>query len=72
MSDCSCKGHYHNGGCSDQNVIWWRGAPHGIPVNPTGEEISEQIKRNVARVMRGDSTEARSIALATEALWGAK
>jgi hypothetical protein len=44
MSDCGCKGHYHNGGCSDQNVIWWRGAP-GIPVNPTQQEIDDQVAR---------------------------
>jgi hypothetical protein len=47
MSACGCKGHYHNGGCSDQNVIFWldidgKLPKAGIPVNPTPEEISAQ------------------------------
>ena len=47
MSDCGCAGHYHNGGCSDQNVIFWLGADGklpkaGIPVKPTAEELSAQ------------------------------
>lgn len=49
MSDCGCKGHYHNGGCSDQNVVWWAGAPHPVPVNPTLEEIAAQEARNAER-----------------------
>ena len=49
MSDCGCKGYYHNGGCSDQNVIWWMGAQHGIPVNPTDAELDEQRLRNIMR-----------------------
>ncbi len=44
---CGCTGHYHNGGCSDQNVIYWLGIDGklpvaGIPVNPTPEEIAAQ------------------------------
>lgn len=47
MSGCGCKGHYHGGGCSDQNVIFWLGLDgklpkEGIPVNPTDEELSAQ------------------------------
>lgn len=48
MSDCGCTGHYHNGGCSDQNVVFWLDANGklpklGIPVNPTPGEISAQL-----------------------------
>jgi hypothetical protein len=47
MSDCGCKGYYHNGGCSDVNVIFWLDENSklpklGIPVNPTDEEIEAQ------------------------------
>ncbi len=47
MSNCGCKGHYHNGGCSDQNVIWWMDEngklpAAGIPVNPTDAELAAQ------------------------------
>jgi uracil-DNA glycosylase len=47
MSGCGCTGHYHDGGCSDQNVVYWLGADGrlpacGIPVNPTPEEIAAQ------------------------------
>lgn len=47
MSDCGCKGRYHNGGCSDQNVIFWLGIDGklpkaGIPVKPSPEELSAQ------------------------------
>jgi hypothetical protein len=50
VSGCGCTGYYHNGGCSDQNVVWWHGVPGGqIPVNPTDEEISAQRARNIAR-----------------------
>ncbi len=54
MSGCGCKGHYHNGGCSDQNVIWWAGAPHGVPVNPTQQEIDEQVARLKSRMSPED------------------
>ena len=47
MADCGCKGRYHNGACSDQNVIYWIGIDGklpttGIPVDPTPEEIAAQ------------------------------
>jgi hypothetical protein len=45
MSDCGCAGHYHNGGCSDQNPVFWYGAPNGAPVNPTPDEIADQRER---------------------------
>jgi hypothetical protein len=47
VSTCGCTGHYHNGGCSDQNVIFWKDAPYGIPVNPTDAEIGDQVMRNL-------------------------
>jgi hypothetical protein len=39
--DCGCTGKYHNGGCSDQNVVFWAGAER-IPVSPTEAEIAAQ------------------------------
>lgn len=47
MSSCGCTGYYHNGGCSDQNVVYWLDADGklpklGIPVNPTAEEYGVQ------------------------------
>jgi len=47
MSGCGCTGKYHNGGCADQNVVYWMDADGklpkaGIPVNPTPEEIAAQ------------------------------
>lgn len=47
MTNCGCKGYYHNGGCSDVNVVFWLDADgklpkSGIPVNPTAEELSAQ------------------------------
>ena len=49
MSGCGCTGHYHNGGCSDQNVVFWldengKLPKLGIPVNPTESEIETQQK----------------------------
>jgi hypothetical protein len=60
MSDCGCKGHYHNGGCSDQNVIYWLGLDgklpkDGIPVEPTPEEISAQEAIIKQRLMLPDA-----------------
>ena len=46
MSGCGCKGHYHNGGCSDQNVIFW--GLGRAPVNPTEDEITAQKAENEA------------------------
>lgn len=51
---CGCEGYYHNGGCSDQNVIFWMDAngklpKGGIPVNPTDEEIRAQLARKQPR-----------------------
>jgi hypothetical protein len=47
MSNCGCKGYYHDRACSDKNVIFWLGLDGklpktGIPVNPTEEEIATQ------------------------------
>jgi len=47
MSKCGCTGYYHNGGCSDQNVVYWldenmKLPAKGIPVNPTAEEYAAQ------------------------------
>jgi hypothetical protein len=47
MSGCGCTGYYHNGGCSDQNVVYWldenmKLPAKGIPVNPTAEEDAAQ------------------------------
>jgi hypothetical protein len=55
MSGCGCTGHYHNGGCADQNVIYWLDATGklpaaGIPVNPTAEEIAAQDEIVKARL----------------------
>jgi hypothetical protein len=55
MSGCGCTGRYHNGGCSDQNVIWWMGEDGklpsaGIPVDPTEDEIAAQEAINDKRV----------------------
>jgi len=46
-SHCGCTGKYHNGGCSDQNVLYWLDAngklpAAGIPVNPAAEELAAQ------------------------------
>lgn len=47
MNNCDCQGHYHDSGCSDQNVIFWLDVEGklpqcGIPVNPTDKEIAAQ------------------------------
>jgi hypothetical protein len=63
VSGCGCTGHYHNGGCSDQNVIYWMGEngklpKWGIPVNPTDEEIAAQ-----------DAIVKKRLKLPTEGTW---
>jgi hypothetical protein len=61
MSDCGCTGKYHNGACSDVNVIYWLDEHDklpkiGIPVNPTPEEIAAQyeiVKKRLGMPTKG-------------------
>ena len=52
---CGCKGHYHDGGCPDQNVLFWDLGR--APVKPTKNEIRAQEQRNFARHPRDKQAE---------------
>lgn len=51
------------------NVIFWHGVPGGhIPVNPTDEQLTDQLKRNLVR-SRLHERDLPGIVLADGAEW---